>query len=198
MAKPIPYDDVLIGRCQLGDGTAMDELLNQYRAKAFMYAMKMTKHVEDANDVVSEGFIRIHRSIQRFRSNAPFATWMYRILKNCFLDRKKKRTVEIAYSLDEGSECDESIVYKQPVDKSLSTFEIVAKGELSTQMLAALQRLPILHRELILLHYFDELSYDQIAGLLTVPSGTIKSRVHRAKAGFKTILEEDPNFRNLN
>ena len=80
------HDEILIRRSQQGDTKAIDELLIKYQRIALMYALKMTKDMDDAADVVSEGFIRVHRAIARFQVNSAFSTWLFKILRNCFLD----------------------------------------------------------------------------------------------------------------
>lgn len=187
-------DAILIERSQLGDPYAIDELLTKYHNTAFMYALKMTKHVEEAADVVSEGFIRVHRAIGRFQANSSFSTWMFKILRNCFLDIRKKRRVKVVASLDNAMETDEGVVFMQPIDESDSPFETSAKSEFSELVRGALDKLPAHQRELLLMYHEDELTYEEIARKLSTPAGTIKSRLHRARLNLQDVVKSDPHL----
>jgi RNA polymerase sigma-70 factor, ECF subfamily len=187
-------DEILIERSQLGDHYALDELFGRYHGKAYMYALKMTKHTEEASDVVSEGFIRINRALCRFKANSSFSTWMCKILRNCFLDIRKKRVVNVVTSLDASMESDEGIVFMQPTDNSESAFEHSARKEFAKQTRLALDRLPSHQQSLLLMYYEEELSYTEIANRLLIPAGTIKSRLHRAKLNLKDVIRNDPQL----
>jgi RNA polymerase sigma-70 factor (ECF subfamily) len=190
-------DDILIERSQLGDPYAIDELLGRYHNTAFMYALKMTKHVEEAADVVSEGFIRVHRAIHRFQSNSSFSTWLFKILRNCFLDLRKKRRVTVVASLDAAMESEDGTVFMQPIDMSDSAFDISSKAEFSGKVREALDKLPELQRRMLLMYHEEELTYEEIAQRLNTPAGTIKSRLHRARMNLQQIVENDPAFTQL-
>jgi RNA polymerase sigma-70 factor (ECF subfamily) len=190
-------DAILIERSQLGDPYAIDELLSMYHSTAFMYALKMTKHVEEAADVVSEGFIRVHRAIGRFQANSSFSTWMFKILRNCFLDIRKKRRVKVVASLDAAMESPDGTVFMQPIDDSESAFDTSAKAEFSEQVRCALEKLPESQRNLLLLYHEEELTYDEIAERMNTPAGTIKSRLHRARLNLQQVISEDPRLEAL-
>jgi RNA polymerase sigma-70 factor (ECF subfamily) len=197
MKEQTYVDSILIERSQLGDPYAIDELLNKYHNTAFMYALKMTKHVEEAADVVSEGFIRVHRAIGRFQANSSFSTWMFKILRNCFLDIRKKRRVKVVASLDAAMESEDGVVFMQPIDESESAYESSAKSEFSEQVRQALDRLPAHQKDLLLLYHEDELTYEEIAERMQTPAGTIKSRLHRARLNLQQIIKDDPQLMPL-
>lgn len=187
-------DAILIERSQLGDPYAIDQLLTKYHNTAFMYALKMTKHVEEAADVVSEGFIRVHRAIGRFQANSSFSTWLFKILRNCFLDIRKKRRVKIVASLDAAMESDEGVVFMQPIDESESPYDSSARSEFSNHVRNALEKLPSHQRELLLMYHEDELTYEEIAARMSTPAGTIKSRLHRARLNLQDVIKDDPQL----
>jgi RNA polymerase sigma-70 factor, ECF subfamily len=190
-------DSILIERSQLGDPYAIDQLLSKYHNTAFMYALKMTKHVEEAADVVSEGFIRVHRAIGRFQANSSFSTWLFKILRNCFLDIRKKRRVKVVASLDAAMESDEGVVFMQPIDESESAFDSSARSEFSNHVRTALDKLPAHQRDLLLMYHEDELTYEEIAEKMNTPAGTIKSRLHRARLNLQEVIKEDPQLMSL-
>jgi RNA polymerase sigma-70 factor, ECF subfamily len=188
---------ILIARCQRGDPGAIDKLLQIHRARAYQYALKLTRHTEDAADVVSDGFLRIHRAIGRFQLTASFSTWMYKILRNCFLDMRKKRRVSVVCSIDEKRESEDGSVCMQIADGSESAFEIAAKSEYSEQVGKAVATLNARQRSLLSMYYEEDCTYSKIASLTGVPSGTIKSRLHRAKSDLRQNILGSPGLSPL-
>lgn len=190
-------DAILVERCQRGELNAMDELFARYEHKAFLYSLRMTKHTDEASDVVAEGFIRIHRAICRFQSNATFSTWMFKILKNCFLDMRKKRRVNVVASLDEAFESADGFRTFQPIDESESAHEMVNKQEFSATVMLAIDKLPSHQGDLLLMYYSENLTYEAISLRLDIPAGTIKSRLHRAKSNLKAVIQGNSAFESL-
>lgn len=186
------HDEILIRRSQQGDTKAIDELLIKYQRIALMYALKMTKDIDDAADVVSEGFIRVHRAIARFQVNSAFSTWLFKILRNCFLDNRKKRRVNVVASLDAPFESQDCSYFVQPVDDTESAFDTSCRSEFSGVVQGALERLPTHQRDLLLMYHVNEMTYDEIARQLDTPAGTIKSRLHRARSNLHGIVRTDP------
>ena len=181
-------DQVLIERFNRGDSQAIDELLNRYRDLAYSYALKLTKNYEEAADVVAECFVRIHRSLHRYQANSSFSTWMYRILKNCFLDMRKKKVARPTTSLDATLESDDGILVMQPIDDSDSPFDLTARNCLVDEVQDVLNRLTPYEKNLLMLYHEHEYTYDEIAKLLDSPAGTIKSRFYRARQKFEQII----------
>lgn len=182
---------LLIERCQGGDSMAIDELLSRYHTKAYMYALKMTKHSEEAADVVSEAFIRVSRAIGRFRLNSSFGTWLHRILRNCFLDQRKRKTVKVVASLDASIESDEGEVYWEPVDEAESPYEASVKADWAARVRGALDQLGDSQRQMLMMYHEDQLTYEEIAKRLNTPVGTVKSRLNRARISLKNVICED-------
>lgn len=197
MSTSMANEVVLIERCQRGDKFAIDELLSKYHAKAYMYALKMTKHSEEASDVVSEAFIRAYRAIGRFQLNSSFATWLYRILRNCFLDIRKRKSVKVVASLDAALDSEDGSVFWQPIDESDSPFETSAKAAHSRKVRESLEQLPELQRQMLLMYHAEQLTYDEIAEKLNTPVGTVKSRLNRARISLKQVIRDDEELMAL-
>jgi RNA polymerase sigma-70 factor (ECF subfamily) len=184
-------DQVLIERFNRGDKHAIDELLHQYRDLAYSYALKLTKNYEEAADVVAECFVRIHRSLHRYQANSSFSTWMYRILKNCFLDMRKKKMSRPYVSLDATMESDDGVLVMQPIDDSDSPFDVTARNCMVDEVKNILNRLTPYEKHLLMLYHDHEYTYDEIAKLLNSPAGTVKSRFYRARQKFEKIIRSD-------
>lgn len=194
MERAVLSDTFLIERCQRGDLRAFDLLMERHQAKAYQYALRLTKHVEEARDVVSEGFIRVFRAIHQFRSNSAFTTWLYRILRNCFLDMRKRRTIRIVASLDAVRETEDGDVQVQPVDPRPSPMEEAEREDHSSRVKRAIARLTAIQGSMILLYHGEQLSYEEIADRLNLPVGTVKSRLNRARIALKDILIREPEI----
>jgi len=188
-------DEILIKRCQLGDTWAIDEILDKYRKTAYLYALKMTKDMDDAADVVSEAFIRVNRAIGRFQANSSFSTWMFKILRNCFLDIRKKKRVKVVASLDAPLDFQDSNMFIQAIDDSESAFETSRRAEFSRVVRGALDLLPARQRDLLVMYHVEEMTYVEISEHLDTPAGTIKSRLHRARSNLHDIVQSRPRLK---
>ena len=80
MSDRILDDELLISRCQKGDRSAFDALINKYSARAYQYAFRLTRNPEEASDVVAEGFVRVYNALPNFKGQSAFTTWLYRIM----------------------------------------------------------------------------------------------------------------------
>lgn len=194
MERVLVSDIFLIERCQRGDKGAFDILMGRHEARAYQYALKLTKHAEEARDVVSEGFIRVFRAINQFRSNSAFTTWMYRILRNCFLDMRKRKALRIVASLDSVRETEDGEVHMQVIDMHASPHEHAEKAEHSSRVRRALLELTAIQRHMIVLYHAEQLSYEEIASYLSLPVGTVKSRLNRARLALKDVLQREPDL----
>jgi len=187
-------DGFLIERCQNGDYHAFDLLMERHHARAYQYALKLTKHAEEARDVVSEGFIRVFRAIRQFRSNSAFTTWLYRILRNCFLDMRKRKTLKVVASLDAVRETDDGEIQIQVVDNHISPHEEAEKSDHSSRVRRSIGQLTPIQRDMIILYHAEQMSYEEIAFALDLPVGTVKSRLNRARIALKDILSRQPEL----
>lgn len=194
MERAMTNDIVLIERCQRGDHWAFDVLVERHEARAYQYALKLTKHAEEAKDVVSEAFIRVFRAINQFRSNSAFTTWLYRILRNCFLDMRKRKGLRIVASLDAARETDDGEVHLQVIDPSFTPEELVEQHEHSSRVLAAISQLTAIQSKMIVLYHGEQLTYEEIAHELQLPVGTVKSRLNRARIALKDVLSREPDL----
>lgn len=191
MEKVHLNDDLLIHRIQDGDLVAMESLFGKYHRKAYSYALKLTRHTEEAGDVVSEAFLRVYRSINRFQHEGSFSTWLYRILKNCFLDMKKKRTVKIVASLDAASESEDGDLFLQPIDESADPFEDAVTKARTESVHRAIAMLPLAQQQMIIMCHGQLKTYEQISAELGLPVGTVKSRLNRARRSLLVAMKAD-------
>jgi len=184
----------IIERCKAGDTAAFDELVRRFEKRVFNCAFRITGNYNDACDVAQEAFIRAFHSIQTFRGDAKFATWIYRIVTNVYLDERKRSKAHRTSSLDDAIELDENSVTRQIEDTSPTPDEVVASKERVRALLRAINALPDYQRVIVTLYHTQHRSYEEIAEILNLPIGTVKSRLNRARLALAEILESEPEL----
>lgn len=187
-------DLTLIHRSQEGDLTAFNQLVERYEKVVYNFAYRLTGSYDDASDVAQDAFVRAFNAIRSFRGDAAFTTWLFRITTNVFLDEKKKAKSRPHQSLDEYVELEESSVGRQIEDPSPTPEDAVTAKE-RTQVLAnAIASLPDYQRAMVLLYHIHQKSYEEIAEMMELPIGTVKSRLNRARLALKDKLSGMTEF----
>ena len=185
MCDNIP--EQVVKRAASGDTDAMNEIITFYQKLVYGIACSMLRDRDEALDASQEVFIKIYRKIGEFRFDSSFSTWVYRITKNTVTDicRQKSRRAETALedTVNGDGEC-------RIPDSSLPIEEIAEADERKDMLYRAIDCLSENHRAVIVLYHFSGRSYDEIAGILGIEVGTVKSRLNRAKTELKKILSE--------
>jgi len=163
-------DELLVVRCQLGERPAFDELIARWHQPLWRYARHLSGNDAAADDAAQEVWLRVLRGIARLREGARLRSWLFGIAHRVLMDRLRDQYNQ---PVSAGSDID---LEEQPDDDSALTLEF----ELAA-MLEELARLPQVEKEVLTLFYLQELSLDEVAQVLGVPVGTIKSRLHRAR-----------------
>jgi RNA polymerase sigma-70 factor (ECF subfamily) len=176
-------------RARSGDGLAEEELVRRHHHNVFKLAFGMVRNRDDAEDIAIEVWIRVHNALPNFRGDANFTTWLYRIAKNVFLDERKKQRIRNHASLEEMVELEDSAVSRQIEDRSPGPQWNVERQERSAIIQAAVQELSPPQRLMIVMYHFQHRSYEEIAEIMDLPIGTVKSRLNRARLAMKQKLE---------
>lgn len=179
----------LIERSKKGDLSAFDDLVRQYEKQVYSYAYRMTQNYDDANDIAAEAFIKAFQAIERFRGESSFSTWLFRIVTNIFLDKRKRVKSHVDIPLDEYIELEESSVLRQFEDPAPDPLELLEVTERNTALQQAISELPDYQRVMVLLFHTKGLSYEEIAGIVDLPIGTVKSRLNRARLSLRQKLD---------
>lgn len=188
--NPVQDDEkAIIERCKKGDLSAFDDLVKRYERQVYGFAYRMTGNYDDANDIASEAFIKVYNGIEGFRGDSNFSTWLFRIVTNLYLDHRKRSKCHLNVPLDEYIEFEESSVARQVEDSSPGPLEQVEFGERSSILEKAIGELPEYQRLMVLLFHTQGKSYDEIAEIIGLPIGTVKSRLNRARLALKEKLE---------
>jgi len=179
----ISTDSDLVGRAQAGDIEALCELVERHRVVALRVAYAIVG--AESEDVVQEAFVRVARSIDRFRGDSPFRPWMLTIVANEARNRRRSSSRREALQL--------RIAHRDEAEGSgkqgtRSTEEIAMANEERRWLLHAVAGLPDRDREVIALRYFADLSEAETASTLECPVGTVKSRLARALVKLRASL----------
>jgi RNA polymerase sigma-70 factor (ECF subfamily) len=183
-----PEEKLLIDRCKRGDPAAFNDLLLKYERQVFNLAFRLTGNYDDANDVASDTFVRIYNSIGKFRGDSAFSTWLYRIVTNVYLDARKRRLAHRNISLEEYLEMEEGALPRQIEDTSPGPQAQAEEKEQRDMLQEVINELPEFQRIIIVLYHIQELPYEEIAEILNMPLGTVKSRLNRARRALRERL----------
>jgi len=174
--RPGAAEDLrLLDECARGVPEAYRELLSRHRRSAVMLAFQMLGDAEDAEDVAQEAFVRVFQAIPQFRRQASFSTWLYRIVTNLCLGRRRRRRPVL-----------ELETLAEPVSEENPSRQ-VTEGLLARQVL---DELPAALRAVLVLREQEGLSYREIATALGVPVGTVRSRLSKARIAFRDRWKE--------
>jgi len=168
-------DLALLDACAQGVPEAFRELLSRHRRSALTLAFQMLGDAEDAEDVAQEAFVRVFQAIPQFRRQASFSTWLYRIVTNLCLGRRRRRRPVL-----------ELETLAEPVSEENPARQ-VTEGLLARQVL---DELPAPLRAALVLREQEGLSYLEIATALGVPVGTVRSRLSKARIAFRDRWKE--------
>ena len=178
----------LIERCRTGDTAAFNILVRRYERTVFNTAYRLCNAHDDAADIAQEAFVRAWNNLKSFRGEAQFSTWIHRIVTNVFLDDRKKKRARPTRSLDEALELEENSVQRQFEDPSPGP-EALAEGDERRRILEkAISTLPEAQRVMIVLYHTQGLAYEEIAAIMELPMGTVKSRLNRARFALRDRL----------
>lgn len=182
----------LINQAQKGDVTAYEQLIRAYEQKIYQLCISILKNPEEAYDAAQEVCLKVWRQIVSYKYEAKFSTWIYKITTNQCLDilRKNKRKIKevsLNYHDEEGDE--EKLTDIQSIWQDVS--EVVVGKEKNVILMQAIAELKEEYRLVLVLRDIEDYSYDEIAHLLDLSVGTVKSRISRARKGLKKILEQD-------
>ncbi|MEA4960515.1 RNA polymerase sigma factor [Lutispora sp.] len=179
---------LLVDKSKKGNLDAFEELISAYEKKAYNIAYRMMGNEEDAKDMAQEAFIKIYKSIQNFREESSFSTWLYRIVTNVCLDELRKRKnnrqvpLELNIETDKGSAIVELSAEKETPE---DIYERVEKRQLIQN---AISSLGDDYKTVIILRDIQGFGYEEIASMLNCSLGTIKSRINRARNQLKDKL----------
>jgi len=195
-ADGAPADDEIVRRAQAGDHDAFRMLVERYQGRAYGLALRVLRDEEQAKDAVQDAFLKVYRSLDRFEGRAGFYTWLYRIVMNQCLDRKRrdKSDREVEWNDESAAgvlNASESAASPAGRDADREAPDVaIERSEIRQAVARAIDALPEDARRTIQLREIDGLSYKEIAEAMGIPKGTVMSRLHYARQRLRELLQE--------
>ncbi len=165
-----------------------EALVAQYGRHVYAIAYRMTGNEADARDLAQEAFVRVWRALRRIDPGASLEGWLYRIVSNLFIDLVRRRPKARVQSLDEPIATDAGEMARERPDPTTDVERTVLEGTVDRRIQEALLALPADLRMVVVLADVEGYAYEEIASMLGVPLGTIKSRLHRARRALRDRL----------
>ncbi len=167
-----------------GARDAWDGLFQRYQLPLFTYVRELVRDREASLDIIQETFVNASRHLDSLRDDDKFGSWLFGIARQkCIHHWRQTGRDERVFDSDPPSD-------EMPGSNGENPGAFLVKRERENEFLAALEQLPVVHREAVTLHFLEEFPLDEIASLTGVPVGTVKSRLHHAKKKLRELLEE--------
>ncbi len=184
-------DQEKIESCQSGNTEAFSYLVEKYKNLIYQLALRMTGNYHDSEDIAQEAFIKAYRSLHQYNPNYSFSSWLHKIALNTIRDKMRRKDSNITFFASQ----EEDNEIKNPLhindDKlTMNPEEWHVHQESKNDLLSAINSLPLIHKEIIILRHMQNLSYHEIASILNIPMNSVKVRLHRARTQLKDLIEE--------
>jgi RNA polymerase sigma-70 factor, ECF subfamily len=179
-------DGTLVERVRGGDVAAFEPLVEKYRQRVYRLAFNVLRNQEDAWDVAQEAFIKAYKALPAFRGQSAFYTWLFRIVMNVAHDKARQRGAQgRAFGTERVTEEEWERTMPDPGEDPGAA---AVRAEQRARITQALETLPEHHRAIIMLSDLEGLSYREIADVLSIPMGTVMSRLHNARKRLRAAL----------
>ena len=172
-------DNALVARAAAGDSGAFAELVRRHQNRVFGFILRMIDSRDEAMELTQDVFVKAWQALPGWRPEAAFSTWLLQIARNAALDQLRRRQVVRFAPLEEGLEV---------ADEAPGPEARYASRQRQAQLERALRRLAAEHREILLLRDIEDMAYEDIAEVLGISLGTVKSRIARARAGLLQLM----------
>jgi RNA polymerase sigma-70 factor (ECF subfamily) len=172
-------------RLRQGDPEAFDALLARYQNRLYRYLLRLTANAAVAEDLFQETWLKVITRIHQYDERRPFEPWLFSVARNLAFDHLRKTSPE---SLDEPSESGETKIARLGTDEP-GSLERMLERERRGLLERKLEELPALYREALSLRFEEEMTFEEIAELLSAPVSTVKSRVQRALSALRKRMK---------
>jgi RNA polymerase sigma-70 factor, ECF subfamily len=179
-------DEKLVERCLRGDDSAWESIVNAYGRRIYNLGYRYTSRTDEAEDLTQEIFIRVYQNLKSFRTDAgSFQNWILKVGRNLIIDRYRQ-----ARRFQPSAGTEEMETMNLPDDKLLNPHRAAEQAEAARFLNEGLQRLSPELKEAIILRDLEGMAYQEIASLLSIPEGTVKSRINRARLELAKLLSK--------
>jgi RNA polymerase sigma-70 factor (ECF subfamily) len=168
-----------------GDQDAFNDLLKRYYSAVYNLVAHSVRSHEEREDLIQEVFIKVYRNLGKFRFEASFSTWLYRITRNMLIDRSRKKAIHpVSMESEEGG----ITIGDRVQDHRMNPEGFILESDSDITLRDALMKLDENHRHILILREMEGLSYRELAKVLEINTGTVKSRLARAREELKNHL----------
>jgi RNA polymerase sigma-70 factor (ECF subfamily) len=194
-AQEATLDQLLVDRFKNGDAAAFDEMVQRHWGRIYAMVHQLLRNPQDAEEVTQDAFIRAHRGLVNFRGDAAFSTWLYQIATNLARNRywywwRRKRDKTVSFDAPVSAENNLTLAEIIPAEAG-SPDDLTVTQEFVDRVAAGMEKLNQKHREILILRNVKNLSYEEIADILHLTVGTVKSRIARARDSLREKMGED-------
>lgn len=181
-------ETMLLDRCKAGDSSAWDTLIRRYEKSVYKFAYSLCRNHEEAGDIAGQVFLRLYQNLHTFRNEASFTSWLFRIVRNTYLDLCVRPAHRNHLSLDASptGDTNEPSAGRDIMDMSPSPESVCLENETAQMLAKAIHHLPAYQRQVLRMYHSEGKSYEEIAEATGLSIGTVKSRLNRAR----TMLRE--------
>ena len=176
----------LLERCKSGSKAAWDVLYRKYEKSVYKFAYSLCRNHDEAGDIAGQVFLRLYQNLHTFRNEASFTSWLFRIVRNTYLDLCVRPAHRNHLSLDAGMNDDEPNATRDIMDSAPLPEALCMENETAQVLAKAIHHLPAYQRQVLKMYHADGKSYEEIAAETGLSIGTVKSRLNRAR----TMLRE--------
>ena len=188
-------DEEIIEKIKNGSVELFEVIVTRYQRKLINYIYRMISDLDSAMELCQEVFIKVYNSLDKYNPSYKFTTWIHRISSNATIDWMRKKKIN-AYSLDWTGSDESPSMSQQIPSKDLTPLQNLEMDQLQGRIEAAIDELPFIYKQLIILRHINELSYEEIATTVELPLGTVKNRIFRGREMLKAkLVSEMPRER---
>jgi RNA polymerase sigma factor (sigma-70 family) len=190
LSEKAKHDLVLLEAAKNGSQQAYAELMGRYRDSVYFMMHKMVKNTDDADDLTIEAFGKAFSRLDQYSPNFAFSTWLFKIASNNCIDFIRKKRIKVT-SMDTGYTTEDGeVMYFDASSGVHNPEEAIIHSQKVRLMRELVTKLKPRYKELVELRYFDELSYEEIAERLSLPLGTVKAQLFRARDFLANMIEK--------
>jgi RNA polymerase sigma-70 factor (ECF subfamily) len=194
-AQDVALDRLLVDRFKQGDQSAFEQMVSRYWGRIYAMVHQLLRNPEDAEEVTQDTFIRAHRGLVNFRGDSAFSTWLYQIATNLARNRywywwRRRRDQTVSFDQPVGGDNETTLAEVFPAELETPENATITQ-EFVNRIAECMVKLTPKHREILVLRNVKNLSYEEIAEILHISVGTVKSRIARARESLRAKMGDE-------
>ena len=194
-AQDLALDRLLVDRFKQGDQSAFEEMVERYWGRIYSMVNQLLRNTQDAEEVTQDTFIRAHRGLVNFRGDSAFSTWLYQIATNLARNRywywwRRRRDQTVSFDQPVGTDGEVTLAEVFPAELETPGDATVSQ-EFVNRISECMDKLGAKHREILVLRNIKNMSYEEIAEILDISVGTVKSRIARARESLRAKMGDE-------